>query len=203
MSSGFYSLVHNRRSVRRYLPEPLPRDQIERLLGAAAWAPSAHNRQPWRFVVVTGAESKEKLASSMGDRLRSDRLRDGDDSAAVGEDVGKSHARIVKAPCVILVCLTMEDMDAYPDERRATAEHLMAVQGVALAIENVLLAAAAEGLGACWMCAPLFCPDTVADALDLPSGWLSQGLITLGQPASSGKEPQRRDLGELVLWKTD
>ena len=53
-------------------------------------------------------------------------------------DVRRSYARITSAPCVIVVCLTMEDMDVYPDARRAEAEHLMAVQGVALAIQNLL-----------------------------------------------------------------
>jgi nitroreductase len=78
----------------------------------------------------------------------------------------------------------------------------MAVQGVALAIQNLLLAAAVEGLGACWMCAPLFCQDTVASALGLPAGWQAQGLITLGYAASRGKEPIRRPLDGLVVWKS-
>jgi F420 biosynthesis protein FbiB-like protein len=189
--------------VRRYRPDPLDRDLIERLLHAAAWAPSAHNRQPWRFAVITGANDKEKLASQMGARLRADRTRDGDPAEAIEADVRRSYTRITTAPCCIVVCLTMEDMDAYPDERRGAAEHLMAVQGVALAIENLLLAAAVEGMGACWMCAPLFCQDTVAAAVGLPEGWQAQGLITLGYPASRGKEPVRRPLEEFVLWKTE
>lgn len=199
----FYSLVQERRSVRRYLPDPLPRDLIDRLLIAACWAPSAHNRQPWRFAVITSGVVKERLATMMGTRLRDDRGRDGDPPDAIEADVRRSYTRITSAPCVIVACLTMEDMDAYPDERRSSAEQLMAVQGVALAIENLLLAASAEGLGACWMCAPLFCQETVADALDLPQGWQAQGLITLGYPASRGKEPVRKPLESLVLWRTE
>lgn len=202
-ASDFYSLITSRRSVRRYQPEPLDRAQIERLLNAAAWAPSAHNRQPWRFAVITGEASKEQLASEMGARLRADRTRDGDPTDAIESDVRRSYTRITTAPCVIVVCLTMEDMDAYPDPRRSEAEHLMAVQGVALAIQNLLLSAAAEGLGACWMCAPLFCQDTVAAAAGLPEGWQAQGLITLGYPASRGKPANRRLLDGLVVWKTE
>jgi len=202
-TSSFYSLIAGRRSVRRYQPEPLDAALIERLLNAAIWAPSAHNRQPWRFAVITGAEAKEQLASQMGARLRADRTRDGDPVEAIESDVRRSYTRITSAPCVIVVCLTMEDMDAYPDERRAAAEHLMAVQGVALAIENLLLAASVEGLGACWMCAPLFCQDTVAAAIGLPGGWQAQGLITLGYPASRGKEPIRKPLGGMVVWRTE
>jgi F420 biosynthesis protein FbiB-like protein len=201
-ASAFYSLITTRRSIRRYQPQPVAREVIDRLLKAAAWAPSAHNRQPWRFAVVTGSGDKERLASQMGARLRSDRTRDGDPAEAIESDVRRSYTRITSAPCVIVVCLTMEDMDVYPDERRASAEQLMAVQGVALAIQNLLLAAAVEGLGACWMCAPLFCQDTVASALGLPSGWQAQGLITLGYAASRGKEPIRRPLDGLVVWKS-
>ena len=199
--AAFYSLITSRRSVRRYQAEPLAREMIERLLNAAAWAPSAHNRQPWRFAVVTGASTKERLASQMGARLSADRGNDGDPTEAIEADVRRSYTRITTAPCVIVVCLTMEDMDVYPDARRAAAEHLMAVQGVALAIQNLLLAAAAEGLGACWMCAPLFCQDTVGQALELPESWQAQGLITLGFPASRGKEAVRKSLDSLVAWK--
>jgi nitroreductase len=90
-------------------------------------------------------------------------------------------------------------MDVYADSRRARAEYLMAVQSVALAVQNLLLAAQAEGLGACWMCAPLFCGETVAAALDLPPGWQPQSLVTLGYPDSGGKPAQRRPLAESVL----
>jgi F420 biosynthesis protein FbiB-like protein len=179
----------------------LPTDLIERLLDAAIWAPSAHNRQPWRFAVVTAADAKERLASEMGQRLRRDRARDGDPDDAIEADARRSYRRITGAPCVIVVCLTMEDMDTYPDEYRSQAEYLMAVQGAALATENLLLAAELEGLGACWMCAPLFCQETVADALELPVQWLPQGLITLGYAAGQGKEPRRRPLSDLVLWR--
>jgi F420 biosynthesis protein FbiB-like protein len=199
--ADFLSLVLGRRLVRSYQPEPLPHEVIERLLEVALWAPSAHNRQPWRFAVVTRTESKQRLASEMGERLRKDRGRDGDPQDTIELDARRSYRRITGAPCVIVVCLTMEDMDVYPDEHRSRAEHLMAVQGAALATENLLLAAEQEGLGACWMCAPLFCQDTVAEALELPSHWRSQSLITLGLPAGTGKEPKRRPMDEMVLWR--
>jgi nitroreductase len=68
-----------------------------------------------------------------------------------------------------------------------------------MAVQNLLLAAQAEGLGACWMCAPLFCPEAVAAALDLPAGWQPQALVTLGFPDSAGKLPRRRPLEESVV----
>ncbi|MCC7361110.1 MAG: nitroreductase family protein [Anaerolineales bacterium] len=192
-------LIQSRRSIRRYTPAPLPADALERLLTAASWAPSAHNRQPWRFVVLTALAAKARLAEAMAARLRADRLADGDPPEAVEADAAKSYARVAQAPAVIVAALTLADMDRYPDPRRAQAEYLMAVQSVAMAVQNLLLAAHADGLGACWMCAPLFCPDAVAQALDLPPEWQAQALVTLGYPASAGKPPLRRPLAESVV----
>ncbi|MER3459398.1 MAG: hypothetical protein C4309_12880, partial [Chloroflexota bacterium] len=72
-----FEAIHLRRSIRRYRPEPVPQGLIVRLLEAACWAPSAHNRQPWRFAVIADAEVKERLARAMGARLRADLERDG------------------------------------------------------------------------------------------------------------------------------
>lgn len=179
----------------------MPGEVVERLLGAAICAPSAHNRQPWRFVALTEDAAKRRLALAMGDRLRQDRLADGDPPGVVEADAARSYARIVGAPLVLAVCLTLEDMDRYPDARRSQAEHLMAVQSTAMAVQNLVLAAHAEGLGACWMCAPLFCPDGVREALDLPGHWQPQALITLGRPAGAGRPAMRRGVGEVTLWR--
>jgi F420 biosynthesis protein FbiB-like protein len=190
--------MRGRRSIRRYRPEPLPPGTIERLLDAARFAPSAHNRQPWRFAIVQGAAEKEQLADAMGARLRADRTADGDDDAAIEQDVARSQARITAAPVVIVACYTLGDMDRYPDRRRAEAERLMAVQSTAMAVQNLLLLAHAEGLAACWMCAPLFCPDVVRTALGLPADWQPQALVTLGRPAGPGKPRERRPFAEVV-----
>jgi F420 biosynthesis protein FbiB-like protein len=198
---GWLDFLRSRRSIRRYTPEPLPHEQIERLLAAAVSAPSAHNRQPWRFAVVTRGDVKERLAASLGERLRADRLADGDPPEAVAHDAARSYARITGAPAAIAACLTMADMDLYPDQRRQAAERTMAVQSLAMAVQNLLLAAHAEGLGACWMCAPLFSPEVVCAALDLPAGWEPQALVTLGRPVGPGKERGRKRLNEVVLWR--
>ncbi len=192
--------IHSRRSIRRYLPQPVPQDLIESILTAGIWAPSAHNRQPWRFVVVETPAVKDSLARAMGARLRADLEADHVPEAVIEKDVTRSHDRITSAPVVIVMCMTFEDMDSYPDKLRSRNEFVMATQSVAMAGQNVLLAAHAAGLGACWMCAPLFCPDVVGDTLDLPASWQPQGMITLGYPAQERKKT-RDPLASCSLWR--
>jgi coenzyme F420-0:L-glutamate ligase / coenzyme F420-1:gamma-L-glutamate ligase len=195
------ALLRGRRSIRRYRAQPVSDETLRDILETATCAPSAHNRQPWRFAVVRDADLKRRVASAMGERLRIDRTRDGDDPAVVEKDVARSFARLDAAPAIIVVCLTMDDMDRYPDARRAAAEHQMAVQGTAMAMQNLLLAAHAAGLGTSVMCAPLFCPDTVRGALDIPAPWEPQALVTLGYPEGSGKPFRRRPLSDVVRWR--
>jgi F420 biosynthesis protein FbiB-like protein len=179
------NLIKNRRSVRRYLAEPIPQETILRLLEAATWAPSAHNRQPWRFAVLTQPADKVRLAEAMGVRLRADRTADGDDPADIERDVARSYARLTGAPVLIVVCLSMADMDHYPDPHRARHEWVMAAQSTAMAAQNLLLLAHAESLAACWVCAPLFVPELVRETLALPPDWEPQGVITLGYAAET------------------
>ena len=190
--------IRSRQSVRRFLPEPVPAEALQRILETATWAPSAHNRQPWRFVVLTGEASRTRLADAMGDDFRRDLLADNLPHEQVEAQVERSRQRIIEAPAAILLCLDSAEMDTYPDERRQQAEYLMAVQGVAMAGQNLLLAAHAEGLGAVWMCAPLFAPETGRCALALPDTWEPQGLVLLGYPAKISPARPRRKLDELI-----
>jgi coenzyme F420-0:L-glutamate ligase / coenzyme F420-1:gamma-L-glutamate ligase len=193
-------VILQRRSIRRYRPEPVPRTLIETLLTAAIWAPSAHNRQPARFAVIDTQARQETLASAMGARLRHDLEADKAPRDVIEKDVNRSYERITSAPVLMALCLSMVDMDVYPDEKRSRNEYLMAVQSVAMAGQNLLLAAHDAGLGACWMCAPLFCPDVVRDALELPVDWQPQALITLGYPAET-RDKTRKPLEMSILWR--
>ncbi|MBE2270132.1 MAG: nitroreductase family protein [Anaerolinea sp.] len=198
--SALLETIISRRSIRRYTLEPVPRTVIETLLMAAVWSPSAHNRQPWRFCVIQSAEQKERLARAMGDQLRRDLEADGVDHAVIAADTERSYHRITSAPVLVALCLTMADMDTYPDQRRSGKEYVMAVQSTAMAGQNLLLAAHDLGLGACWMCAPLFCPQVVRAALDLPADWEPQALITVGYPAET-KVKTRQPLETRVMWR--
>jgi nitroreductase len=77
----------------------------------------------------------------------------------------------------------------------------MAVQSVAMAGENLLLAARAEGLDACWLCGPLFAADEARRALDLPNDWEPQGMVVLGEAAEVPAPRGRRSLEEVTLWR--
>ena len=186
--------LYTRRSIRRYTDRPVPPELLDQLLNAATRAPSLHNSQPWRFVVITALDVKVQLADRMGERLRADRLRANDRLEAIARDVARSRQRITSAPAAIVVCLSSINLD---DQ----FERLMAVQSVAASIENLLLTAHEAGLGACWMAAPMYCPDVVRDVLQLPDDWESQALITIGYPADEGKFKERISFRELTVYR--
>jgi coenzyme F420-0:L-glutamate ligase/coenzyme F420-1:gamma-L-glutamate ligase len=199
--SGFYEVVRRRRSIRRFEPRPVEHETLRRILEAATMAPSAHNSQPWRFAVLTDARIRQRLGEAMGEAFRSDLARDGKSSEVIARAVNRSRERLEQAPVAVVISLSMVDADRYSDDRRRQAEHVMAVQGSALAAENLLLAATAEGLGGCWLCSPLFCPRVVAEVLSLPGDWEPLGMLLLGYPASRGGSLERMPLDKVTLWR--
>ncbi len=198
--SSFEELAVSRRSLRVYDDRPISKSLINQILKIATWSPSAHNRQPWRFAVVAEKNRQEALAQAMGDRLRSDLEADGVPDEVIEKDTKRSYERITGASVLICLCMSMIDMDVYPDKKRNDAERIMATQSVAMAGQNLLLAAHAADLGACWMCAPLFCPDVVQQVLELPTDWEPQALLTMGYPAQH-RERTRELLETRVLWR--
>jgi coenzyme F420-0:L-glutamate ligase / coenzyme F420-1:gamma-L-glutamate ligase len=198
----FMQIIRGRRSVRAFRPEPLSRAQIELVIEAARWAPSPHGRQPWRFVVVTTDEAKGRLAAAMGAEWRHQLVLDGQDEATITARFSASHARITSAPAVIVPCLYLEDLDRYPDPARQAAETTMAIQSLGCAVQNMLLAAYAQGFDGGWMCAPLFCQETVRAALGLEAALQPHALIPLGYPARDPVRRPRRPLEELIIrWE--
>ncbi len=193
------TLLQNRRSVRKYQARTVSRELIEQVLEAARWAPSPHGRQPWRFVVLTRQEVKMQLADQMGDTWRQNLQMDGDDAEIVNIRLEKSRQRILSAPVIIIPCLYLEDLDRYPDERRQEDETIMAIQSIGAAIQNMLLMAYDLGLDTGWMCAPLFCPEVVCEALDLDTRLIPQALITVGYAAADPQRRERLPLSSLLV----
>ncbi|MBO0793761.1 MAG: nitroreductase family protein, partial [Ktedonobacteraceae bacterium] len=192
------TLLRGRRSVRQYQERPVSREQLEQILEAARWAPSPHGRQPWRFVVLTRDEPKALLADRMGDTWRANLRMDGQDESVVELRLEKSRQRILHAPAIIIPCLYLEDLDRYPDERRQNDETIMAIQSLGAAVQNMLLMAYDLGLDSGWMCAPLFCPEVVVEALELDPRLIPHALITVGYAAADPKRRPRRPLEELI-----
>ncbi len=196
------NIFKTRRSIRKYLPNKTPdKSNILQILEAALWAPSAHNAQPWRFIIIEKSEKKRKLAEAMASHWNKDMEADKVPEEERKKLIDKSVKQFTNAPIIIVVCLTMEDMHKYPDEERRKIEHTMAIQSVAAAIENILLATHMKGLGACWFCAPLFCQETVRKLLGIPDYLEPQALVTLGYPAESPEAPPRKPLEEVVFWR--
>ena len=198
---AFVKIIKSRRSIRKFKPDPVSIALIKKILDAARWAPSAHNSQPWRFVVVTDKILKEKLAKAMAEAWREDMIKNGIPQDEISKLLKESIKAFTETPVLIVVCLTMEDMHRYPDERRRRAEYIMAVQSVAASIQNILLMAHALGLGSCWKCAPLFCPDTVRRILEIPQDIDPQAILLVGYPLETPKPPPRRPLEDIVYYE--
>lgn len=191
--SHMLDVIKERRSVRKYLARPVPHGTIEEVLVAAGWAPSAHNAQPWRFIVLADASVKRELAEAMAESWAADMAKDG---ITIEPEKRKVRVeRFATAPVLILACLTMDGMRKFPDERRQNSERDLTMQSLGTALQNLLLAAHAKGLGACWFCAPAFCKETVRKVLKIPEEVEPEALIAMGYPAEKPPVPPRKPLG--------
>jgi PPOX class probable F420-dependent enzyme len=195
----FASLARERHVVRQFKPVEVPRTLVEQTIEAARWAPSPHGAQPWRFVVITRRQLKEKLAEAMSEEWRRNLSMDGEDPEVVAIRERKSTQRIVNSPVLIVPCLYLKDLQVYPDPVRAQAEVTMAVQSLGAAIQNMLLSAYSLGLDTGWMCAPLFCPEIVVEALGLEEGLIPHALINMGYGAADPPRRSHRPVSELIV----
>jgi len=194
------ALLHGRRSVRRFQPRPVPPEVLRQVLEAATWAPSAHDRRPWRFAVLATAHARLRLAGALGDAFYHDLQSHGLPPQEARAKVSRSRQRIQDAPAAILLCLDVSQSDAYADAGRQRAEWLMGVQSAALAGGHLLLAAHAAGLAGVWMCAPLFAPQVVQQTFDLPLTWQPQALFLIGYPARIPAARSSQSLDEITLY---
>ena len=192
--------LRTRRSIRRFKPDPVPDSVIENILTTATFAPSAHNRQPWRFAVVTTSATKQNLADAMSHEFQRDLEADRLPREEIQKRTTRSRERLLSAPVVIVLSVDMTGMDSYPDTRRKKAEYLMATQSVANAGLQLLLAAHAEGLGGVWVCSPLFAQETVAKTLNLPETWEPQAMLFVGYPVDIPEARERKTIQEITIF---
>jgi F420 biosynthesis protein FbiB-like protein len=189
--------ITTRKTIRKFKDIKIEKEDIFSLIEAATQAPSAHNFQPWEFILIDSNEVKEKLSSKMASTWINNLTKDGESSLEIQERVTLSKKRINNAPFIIIPCFDTSKVEKYGDERD-NAEFIMGVQSVALASENILLKATENGLGALWLCAPLFCPDDVRDVLRIPAHIAPQEILIIGIPDEDPIKPKRRKLNEVI-----
>jgi coenzyme F420-0:L-glutamate ligase/coenzyme F420-1:gamma-L-glutamate ligase len=150
-----------------------------------------------RFVHLTSADVRTRLLDAMADAWRADLRGDGFSEDAVARRVARGDI-LRAAPEVVLPFLVPEGAHPYPDDRRAAAEHTMFTVAGGAAVQGLLVALAAEGLGSCWVSSTIFAADVVRDVLALPGGWEPLGAVAIGHPAAA--PPPRGDLAVDDRW---
>ena len=198
-------VIQDRRSIRDYTDEPVSESDLKMILEAARLAPSGENAQPWRFVAVKDAETRNQLGAIAGGgsgrrftaefvtqkmQARFTGLKDEEKKKRVFEKLtsGKVSTFLAKAPLNIVVCGRKDVWDLPYD--------------TSAAIENMLLMVTALGLGACWVIAP--CIDIrdeerIKDLLGLPEGIKAVSIIAIGHPTRPHRPRPRIALNELVF----
>ena len=194
--NDYHHFLRTRRSIRRFKPDPVPEFVIKRLLTTAIHAPSAHNLQPWRFVHIESSVAKERLGRALTEKMRADMEAEGADPAQIQKRIEISLRRIAEAPLILLLC-----RDKTAIRKEDSEEHQMGVQSTALTGLQLMLAAHAEGLGANWICWPLYGQAEVQSALDLSENWLPQGMFFIGAMDESPKEPERNPLEDVFVQR--
>ena len=201
-ADAFFEVLRSRRSVRSFTDRKPERAVIERLIEAACWAPSNHNRQGWKFVVF----EDQRVISGLANECQ----RCAREALATGEHMAEARAEELihyaggfdGAPVVILAMHKRS-----PAVGKAILETAVGawasgeVLSTAMAVQNLCLAAHAMGLGTCVMTAPLLAGRVWAELPDFPAGFEPTCLVTLGYPAVQPEVPHRKELKHVVEYR--
>ena len=183
------------RAVRRLRPDPIPDDVMDRVLQAAAWAPTGGNMQPWRVIVVTSSERKQALADiykpawyryAKGYDKRIEQLPEDEAEKARRNRIAGDYLadHLHEAP-TILMFVADPQMMAITD---AKLDRVSMVGGgsVYTAVQNAMLAARTEGLGCVLTTLHCLAEEEVKEALQIPEGWATLAMVPLGYPIGAG-----------------
>lgn len=202
-------LLRARRSVRCFREDPPPRALLERLVEAAVLAPSASNKQPWRFVIVTERARLDALAAAVREAVARIALKVEPAAQDAFRAYGDYFTRFEAAPALVVplhrtltVLSNLVDADLDPADRARieAMERQSGLIGTALALENLLLMAATLGLGASGMTGPLVADDRLRALLDVPPSWNITALVPVGWPAESPPPTGRKSAESVTRW---
>ncbi len=185
----FEATVNARRSVRDYRPDPVDRQVLERVLHAATLAPSSFNMQPWRFHVTTG-ETRDRVGAILAQAT----VHLSEYVGLLGADnldqAREWFSSLGNAPCVICVSV--------PSGAEGL-EYMNTLLSVGAAVENLMLAAADEGLGTCMVTFAWWVRDELGELLGLDAHHQVAGIISLGYSAETQDRPSARR-HDLIDW---
>ena len=185
-----YDAIAARRSVRQFRPAPVDPAVLERVLKAASMAPSAKDEQPWRFHVAVGNTRLElggilsQTTAYLGEYVETLGPEEYDRAVAWFSSLGD-------AP--VLAVVTAPESE---DEMTATNRML----SVGAALENLLLAATAEGLGACPFTFSYWVKGELSKKLSLPEGWSVACVVALGWPLPGAETVRRAKRSDVAVW---
>jgi len=197
---GAADVLPARRTVRAFTGQPVDRAAVDRAIAAALTAPAPHHSEPWRFVVVSSLTARLALLDAMTDAWTADLRGDGFSEEQIARRLKRGEP-LRDAPLIVVPCLELSAMNAYPDDRRTRAEREMFVVAMGAAVQNFLVALAVENLGSAWISSTLFCQDVAAGALDLPEGWLPTGAVAVGHPAAPAPPRPPRDPAAFTVTR--
>lgn len=198
--------IQSRRSIRKFKDQPVPEFELRQMLDAAICAPSASNRQPWRFSVITDPAIRDRLLTCTQEaiaRVAGDVQPDfGGDFLAYSQNFqnfGEAPALIVVLHRVepMLASLLKEGTSSY--NRMQALELKSSVMSVSMAVQNLLLAATELGLGACVMTGPLLAAEAFARILPIPEGWDLLCLVSVGIPDEEPQPLRKKSVDQVVL----
>jgi len=195
-ANDFYELLTKRKSIRKFKKESPPKEMVERVLAAGMQAPSGKNRQNWRFYVLTGAKRDEYLQFSQKSWLKIKDILVQRLKPSLYDFTERFFYTLGEAPIVVL-CYSINTADE---------KYLTSVGSVYMAVENMNLAAVAEGLGACTMGAPLEIREEIDQWLgvDLLPEYKKGEMellcgVVLGYPDHEPPKAPRQTEGR-ILW---
>lgn len=198
LAQGRREAVPARRSVRQFSDEPVPPEALEEAVADALTAPAPHHSTPIRFVRVTGAARTRLL-----DAMRADWERDLRDDGHTGEVLARRLSRgDLLRTCPELILPFVDDAAGahdYPDQRRAACEETMFTVAGGAAVQSLLVALAARGLGSCWVGSTIFASETARRELRLPGTWRPLGAVAVGVPAEPVPPRAPRPAGDAYL----